>query len=44
MLRYENIEFLLPNFARFYNELKAYYGIATFAKELKLRVDEISDQ
>jgi len=35
---------LLPDFAGFYNEIKAYNGIASFAKELKLRVEEISEQ
>lgn len=42
--RYEHVKFLLPDFTRFYNEIKAYHSITTFSKELKLRVEDISDQ
>lgn len=34
----------MPDFSRFYNEMKAYHTIASFAKELKMRVEEISEQ
>jgi hypothetical protein len=39
--KYEAVKFLMEDFQRFYYELKGYFVIAAFAKDFKIKVEEI---